>query len=235
MAYASTVNLASSQASRTSEQLVSARNVVSEEFGLLEAIYSQRQITRYRADPVSKEDIEGIIDAAIRAPSGGNTQPWHFLAITDRELIQKVGGIYRDLWLGAQGAESRPDEPPAYRQARQLANTMPDVPAMILICADHSRGHAGYRPGQPIERGRYASSIWLAVQNLFLAARAKGLGTRITTVHIRAEEQIKEILGIPEYVETVCLTPLGYPRGSFGPTQRIPASEVRSFNRFGSQ
>jgi nitroreductase len=208
---------------------------MAEDIGLMDAIYSQRQITRYRRDPVSREDIEKIIDAAIRAPSGGNTQPWHFIAITDRDLIEKIGGLYRDIWLGAQGAEPRPDEPPAYRQARHLANRMPEVPAMILICADHSKGSAPYTPGQPIERGRYASSIWLAIQNLFLAARALGLGTRITTVHIRGEEQIKEWLGIPEHVETVCLTPLGYPRGSFGPTQRTPAEEVSSFNHYGSR
>ena len=113
---------------------------MADDIGLMEAIYSQRQITRYRRDPVSREDIEQIIDAAIRAPSGGNTQPWHFIAITDPELIQKVGGLYRDIWLGAQGAEPGPDEPPAYRQARQLANRMPEVPAMILVCADHTKG-----------------------------------------------------------------------------------------------
>jgi len=76
-----------------------------DDIGVMEAIYSQRQITRYRRDPVSREDIEKIIDAAIRAPSGGNTQPWHFIAITEPDLIQKIGGLYRDLWLGAQGAE----------------------------------------------------------------------------------------------------------------------------------
>ena len=208
---------------------------MTDDISLMEAIYSQRQITRYRRDPVSREDIEKIIDAAIRAPSGGNTQPWHFIAITERDMIEKIGGLYRDIWLGAQGPEPRPDEPLAYRQARELANRMPEVPAMILVCADHSRGHAGYTPGEPIERGRYASSIWLAIQNLFLAARALGIGTRITTVHVRGEEQIKEWLGIPEYVETVCLTPLGYPRGSFGPTQRRPAEEVSSFNRYGGR
>ena len=137
---------------------------MTDDISLMEAIYSQRQITRYRRDPVSREDIEKIIDAAIRAPSGGNTQPWHFIAITERDMIEKIGGLYRDIWLGAQGPEPRPDEPLAYRQARELANRMPEVPAMILVCADHSRGHAGYTPGEPIERGRYASSIWLAIQ-----------------------------------------------------------------------
>ena len=204
------------------------------EAGLFDTIYNQRQITRYRRDPVSKEDIDKIIEAATKAPSGGNSQPWHFIAITDPELIAKVGGLYRDLWLGGRGHTPPPNEPPAYAAARYLANHMPEVPAMILVCADHSVGYMDRPQGEPLERGRYASSIWLAVQNLFLAAQALGLGTRITTTHIREEEKIKEWLGIPDHIETVCLTPLGYPRGRFGPTNRKPAAEVTSYNRYGS-
>ena len=205
-----------------------------EDISLHDAMYSQRQITRYRPDPVPREAIEQIIDAAIRAPSGGNTQPWHFIAITDRDLVEKIGGLYRDLWLGAMGATPPAGENSVYGAARYLAHHMPEVPAMILVCADHTKGSAPYTPGEPVQRGRYASSVWLAIQNLFLAARALGLGTRITTTHLREEEKIKEWLGIPEHVETVCLTPLGYPRGKFGPTDRTPASEVSSFNRYGS-
>ena len=205
------------------------------EAGLFDTIYNQRQITRYRRDPVSKEDIDKIIEAATKAPSGGNTQPWHFIAITDPELIAKVGGLYRDLWLGGRGHTPPSNEPPAYAAARYLANHMPEVPAMILICADHSVGYMDRPQGEPLERGRYASSIWLAVQNLFLAAQALGLGTRITTTHIREEEKIKEWLGIPDHIETVCLTPLGYPRGRFGPTNRKPAAEVTSYNRYGNK
>ena len=204
------------------------------EVGLFDTIYNQRQITRYRRDPVSKEDIDKIIEAATKAPSGGNTQPWHFIAITDPDLIAKVGGLYRDLWLGGRGHTPPPNEPPAYAAARYLANHMPEVPAMILVCADHSVGYMDRPQGEPLERGRYASSIWLAVQNLFLAAQALGLGTRITTTHIREEEKIKEWLGIPDHIETVCLTPLGYPRGRFGPTNRKPAAEVTSYNRYGN-
>ncbi len=91
---------------------------------------------------------------------------------------------------------------------------MPEVPAMILVCADHS---ANYTPGQPNERGRYASSIWLAVPNLFLAAWALGLGTRLTTTHIRREQEIKDMLGIPDYVETVALIPTQGPLGDHRP------------------
>ena len=205
-----------------------------QEMGLFEAMYTQRQITRFKQDPVPREAIDKVMEAATKAPSGGNNQPWHFFAITDKDLISKIGKIYAELWLGARGSQPQPGESLAYQAARYLANHFHEVPAMILICVDHSRV-PGYTPGEPIVRDRYASSIWLAAQNLFLAARALGLGTRLTTTHIRREQEIKDLLGIPDYVETVALTPLGYLRGRFGPTDRRPLSEVSSYNRWGSR
>ena len=73
-----------------------------EQMGLCEAMFSQRQITRFKPDPVPREAIEKIIEAAIKAPSGGNTQPWHFVAITEPGLISRIGEIYKELWLGAR-------------------------------------------------------------------------------------------------------------------------------------
>lgn len=205
-----------------------------EETDLFEAMYSQRQITRYKPDPVPREAIEKIIEAATKAPSGGNRQQWEFMVITEPDLISRIGHIYREEWVSRLGAEPRPGESPVYGSARYLANHMHEAPALILICVDHSRG-SGYTPGQPITRGDLASSIWLAIQNLFLAARALGLGTRITTAYLSKEQEIKDLLGIPEHVETVCLTPLGYPRGRFGPSDRVPAAQVTSYNRFGNR
>jgi len=203
------------------------------DIGLFDAIYSQRQFIRYKPDPVPRETIERIIDAAIRAPNGGNRQPWEFIVVTDRELIRQIGEVYRDVWLGTFGPTSPPDESRVYRAARVLAHHMPDVPAMILVCADHKHGSPPPTPGEPLVRNRYASSIWLAVQNLFLAARALGVGTRLTTAHLRNEEPIRKLLGIPDHVETMALIPLGYPEGTFGPTSRRPASEVTSYDRYG--
>ncbi len=79
-----------------------------EQMGLFEAMLSQRQITRFKPDPVPKEAIEKIIDAATKAPSGGNSQPWHFVAITDPDLIARIGGIYKELWLGARNPAEKP-------------------------------------------------------------------------------------------------------------------------------
>jgi len=108
--------------------------------------------------------IDKMIAAATKAPNGGNTQPWEFIVLTEREIVTQVGELYRDAWLGAMGAEPAPDESSIHRAARYLAHHMPEVPAMILVCANHMLGSGSYTPGEPIERGRYASSIWLAVQ-----------------------------------------------------------------------
>ena len=206
-----------------------------DEIGLFEAMHSQRQITHYKSDPVPREAIEKVLEAATKAPSGANSQPWDFVVITDRDLIAQVGQIYREEWLKMLGAVPPPDELPAYRAARYLANHMPEMPVLILVCVDHSRSHGPYTPGEPIVRDRYASSIWLAIQNLFLAARALGLGTRLTATHLQREQAVKDLMGIPDHVETVMLTPLGYPRGRFGPTDRRPAAEVTSYNKWGNR
>ena len=189
------------------------------EAGLFDTIYNQRQITRYRRDPVPKEDIDKIIEAATKAPSGGNSQPWHFIAITDPELIAKVGGLYRDLWLGGRGHTPPPDEPPAYAAARYLANHMPEVPAMILVCADHSAGYMDRPQGEPLERGRYASSIWLAVQNLFLAAQALGLGHPHNHHTHQGRGKNQGVARHPGPHRNGLPHPTGLPQGSFRPHQ----------------
>ena len=104
------------------------------ETGLFEAMYSQRSITRFKPGPVPREAIDRILEAATKAPSGGNRQPWHFLVVTDRDLIDRVGRIYREEWLERLGAEAPPYEPPAYRAARYLAHHMHEAPVLILIC-----------------------------------------------------------------------------------------------------
>jgi nitroreductase len=200
---------------------------------VLDAIYSQRQFTHYKPDPVSRDDLDQIVGAATRAPSGANRQPWEFIIITDRDVIATIGGIYRDVWLETWGATARPGESAAHGQARYLAQHMPEVPAMILVCVDRRRGSAPADAGADAVRAGEGSSIWPAVQNLFLAARALGLGTRLTTAHLRREQQVKDALGIPDDVETVTLIPVGYPRGRFGPAVRRPAKEVTSYNRYG--
>jgi nitroreductase len=180
-----------------------------DEIGLFEAMYSQLQITRYRRDPVPIELIEQVIDAATMAPNGNNGQPWEFVVVTDPALVEHIGTIYREAWLDMMGRTPPPDESAAHRAARRLAEHMPEVPAIILVCADHTRGPRNFKLGDPVVRGRVGGSIFPAVQNLFLAARALGLGTRLTMVHGQREPELRELLGMPEHVEIVVLTPIG--------------------------
>src|SRR5215471_7555766 len=99
------------------------------EIGLFEAIQSQLHITRYKPDPVPREALDRIVNAATKAPSGGNNQPWEFIVIDDRGLVERIGQLYREAWEEVLGATARPDESSVYRSARYLAHHMAEVPA----------------------------------------------------------------------------------------------------------
>jgi nitroreductase len=109
-----------------------------------------------------------------------------------------------------------------YRHGAELAQQMANVPVLILACIDH--GDTGPGPG-PMTRG---ASIYPAVQNLLLAARALGLGTVLTTLHTQYESEIKALLHIPATVETAALIPVGHPAEGerLGHARRRPLSEV---------
>ena len=115
---------------------------MADQIDLFEAIYSQRQITRYKPDPVPQAALQQMIDAAVRAPNGGNTQPWEFVVINDPDTVRSLGELYKNSWLDAMGWEPSPTETRVYRHARYLAHHMPEVPAMIVVCAEIEREHA---------------------------------------------------------------------------------------------
>lgn len=205
------------------------------ELGFFETASTQLQITRYKPDPVPQDAIDKVLEAAGKAPSGLNVQPWEFVVITDRDLIRRVSQIYREAWEADNGAQPKQGESSIYKHARHLAQHMHEVPVLILVCVDHSRFDFIYKPGDPVVRDRYSHSVWPAVQNLFLAARALGLGTRITTNYLSRESELMQLLDIPDHVETVVLTPLGYPEGKFHTPKRRPIAELTSYNRWGNR
>ena len=223
------------------------------EIGLFEAIYSARSLRRLKPDPVPEELITKILDAAIRAPSGGNAQNWAFIVVRDPEQRQKLGMIYRkasDIAEAIYAARGRP----AHLTERQFARLMTagahlwqhigEAPVLLLPC--------GRRPALPPreelpldiavrweDEVAYAdrirgASIYPAVQNIILTCRALGLGTVITTNHIRCEAEVKEVLGIPADVATFALMPIGWPLDRFGPLARRPLVEVAHADRWGA-
>ncbi len=203
------------------------------DISLSEAIRTQRAIRRFTTDPVPDEAITTLLEAAIRAPSAGNRQTWYFLVIRDPETKRRLGEWYLDGWSAAYG-NVQPGQgisSSVYRSADTLAHRMGDVPVLIMACVD--QGAAGVGPG-PITRG---ASIYPAVQNLLLTARALGLGTVLTTLHRRHEEEVKRLLGIPDSVETAALIPVGYPAEGehFGGSRRKPVEELTFYDRWGQK
>jgi len=192
-----------------------------------EAMFSQRSIRRFRPDPIPVADLELVLEAAAKAPTGGNRQPGRFLILTDPDLIREFGGLYREAWWAKRRDEKRPwtsrDEIPAEDRgsvaAARLADEIKDAPCIVLALTTGK--------GQ-------ASSIIPSVQNLMLAARALGIGSVPTTLHPQVLERVYKLLDIPADMEFHLCIPLGYPRGQFGPTQRRPTAETTYLNKWGA-
>jgi nitroreductase len=187
-----------------------------------EAIFTQRSIRRFKPDPIPVEDIHLIIEAAVRAPNGGNLQLARFIVLTDRDTIRKFGALYREAWWAKRRDEgfSGPDDlPQRYAPAARLADEIVDAPCVVLALALH------HGP---------ADSVIPAVQNLMLSARALGIGSVPTTLHPSVMDRFHEMFGIPADVGFHFCVPLGYPRGNFGPNVRKPTSETTFFDQWGA-
>jgi nitroreductase len=198
-----------------------------------EAIYTLRAMRRLRPDPVPEEDLASIVDAATQAPSATNAQGWAFVVVTDAATRRALGAIYREVGetavRGALAAGALPG-PTArvYRDALVLVEHLGDAPALILVAA---------RGAHPTDGARGASwygSIFPAIQNLMLAARARGLGTTLTTLHKAREREVKALVGVPDEYETIALIPVGYPRGRWRRPVRVPSAQVTHWNRWGN-
>ena len=192
-----------------------------------EAIFTLRAIRRLRPDPIPDEDVTAILDAAIRAPNGGNLQPWHFIVVRDAGLRSELGTLYHEAWWakrkdqGISGPEDIPPSNKIMQSAMRFADEIGEAPVLILLCAT-ARG-----PG-PL------ASVIPAAQNLLLAARALGIGGTITTLHPQVEDRVHDLFDIPQLAQVVYCIPLGYPKGRFGPTDRKPVSSVSSYDRWGT-
>jgi nitroreductase len=223
------------------------------EIGLFEAMYSARALRRLKPDPVPEEIITQILDAAIRAPSAGNSQHWVFIVVRDPEQRRKLAAIYRkasDIAKAIYRARGRPAHMTEEQYQRMMSSGaylwehMGEAPVLLVPCL-HDRPAPPRDTLPPEVQAVYenelvytdrirGASIYPAVQNIILACRAFGLGTLITTNHIRCEGEVKTLLGIPDGVLTYALMPIGYPEDKFGPVKRRPLSEVTFADRWGT-
>jgi nitroreductase len=197
-----------------------------------EALYTTRAMRRVKKDPIPEAVQKRILDAAVRAPSGGNMQGWRFLLVDSPEVKGKLAPIYRGcmdtLWGSIykpriDAAKAAPEDPESiefnkmYRSASYLAEHFEDYPLILFaFCQFDTSG----------------GSVFPAVWSAMLAARVEGVGSALTSVFHFNMEPVKEILGVPEEGDwhfNACVT-FGYPTGRWGVAPRRPVHEVASRN-----
>ena len=197
--------------------------------GMLEGLVTTRAIRRYADEAVPAHVLRDIMFAATRAPSGSNRQPFRFLVLTDGEKAAEAKRLVaqgaRAVWghkRGNDGYDSGSGADLSSPKAR-MARTMQDyvdnlerVPVLVLGCL------VRYRDPNPNE----GASVYPAVQNVLLAARALGYGGVLTGFHAFVDKELKALLGIPPEVFIAASITLGRPQGSHGPVRRVPMGEL---------
>ena len=201
-----------------------------------EVVHTQRSIRKFKDEPVPEEALWAMLDAAIRAPSGSNTQPWGWLVVRDEQkrkaIAQAVLKDVGDVEAALAEAEKLPDAGMRRMRRRSIsfrANVM-SAPVLVIPCLVHPTS-----PTSDAGSLFAGSSIYGAVQNMMLAARAQGLGTVLTTFNIRIEDVIRREFNLPDDAKPVAVIPVGWPDGErFGPTTRKPVESVTHWDGWGN-
>jgi nitroreductase len=187
---------------------------------------------------VSDSDIETCLRAAQQAPSGGNVQPQQYVVVRDPVLRAEIGRLYRESFDRYEATLPDSDDPGWQRTraaSRNLADHVGEVPVVVLFLQPIIPWGSADADG-PIDIGRLDASVYPAVQNFCVAARALGLGTALTTVIRGRSTEVFALLGIPpDRYEIAALTPLGYPAGRFGVAPRKPVEKVTHWDTWGNR
>lgn len=226
---------------------------------IMDVLATMRAMRRLKPDPVPDELIETIVRAATWAPSGSDAQHYSFIAVTDRAQVARLGALWREAEITYEGLAGHlvPDfeDPTHARMAETLRyqrDHFDETPAVIVACyrrasptsggLDDLRSVArslGFARIRKLVAGLFtaqnlneASSIYPAVQNLLLAARAHGLGANVTIWHVFNNADWKAALGVPSDVGIYAVIPVGWPMGNFGPVRRRPVDDVLHWDRW---
>jgi nitroreductase len=213
------------------------------ELSVYEAMRTLRAVRRLKPDPIPKDVLHRVLEAATWAPTGGNRQPWRIIAVKDAEKKKRLGTLYAERWTGFA------------KMYRKLLDTMPEPArqktAKMLGAGDYLGAHFGEAPvicifcfnpkemaitDAKLDRVSVVGggSVYTAVENLLLACRAEGLGCVLTTLLCECEPEVRELLSIPQPWGTAAAIPIGYPilRGH-GPISRRPVEELAFSDSWG--
>lgn len=203
-------------------------------------LLSTTRAVRKRLDfdrPVPDELVRECVDLAMQSPSGSNNMTMQFVVVRDEAKRKAIGEIYRQCYSIYQSMDGvyirsidKGDDSANAQQQRSadsadyLGDHMGDAPVLVIGCTEGAR--ADGMPGMMVSSvmGNVLPAMW----SFMLAARARGLGTAWTTVHLMMEQQVADVLGIPfDTVQQVCLSPLAFTKGTdFKPAKRPPADSI---------
>ena len=200
-----------------------------------EVIYTQRAIRYWQSKKVPRELLEQVIEAGSKAPSGSNLQPWIFLVIDEDDKRRAISVALREVFEASsakqlvEAGENSEDRSQRLmlRGAREFFSKLEKAPALIIPCL--------YKLASPTQDPTSllaGSSIYTAVQNIMLSARALGLGTVMTTAQGMIETTLRELLKIPDDAYPVAFIPIGFPEANFGPTTRKGLDEILCWNEW---
>jgi nitroreductase len=201
---------------------------IGEALPLLEGIRTARAIRRLRSDPVPRALIRKVCEAGTFAPSGGNRQPWVFVAVDDADKRRWVADRYRPVFeryiLPAIEQAERENFPDRLRRnmnaSLHLAEHLHEAPVLLFIAGWKRRGE------------EQLQAIYPCAQNVLLACRALGLGASFTTMHRAFGEECDRMLGLPENIPSAVMLPIGWPLGKHGVPPREPVDGRLFFNEF---
>ena len=183
---------------------------------------------------VPREVIMECLELAVQAPTGSNSQGWRWMIVEDAKKKQALADLYRkggEAYLSAAGEQAKQagnvQTQRVYDSAMYLIDILHKVPMHVIPCLE-GRPPAG-TPATML--AGYYGSIFPAVWSFQLAARARGLGTVLTTLHLIHEKEAAAILGIPDHIQQVALLPIAYTKGTdFKRAARPPVSNITHWN-----
>jgi nitroreductase len=208
---------------------------------LLTATRSARKALDLTA-PVDLDEIRECLQIGLQAANGSNQQSWRWLVVTDPVLRQRISVLYREIYLSKVGGQMiagfLPGGTPESRlmsSTEWLVEHMAEVPALVIPCYESTY------PRQEGDESFYLAtlygSIFPAVWNFQLALHTRGYGTCITTLHLHREQEVRDLLGIPDSYVQGCLLPVGRLRSGFEftPAPRRPIDEVVALNGWATE